>query len=707
MFFLLIGLSAFAQTDEALDSLLRQFHIDEVEVTAKRHEETILPVQRLEGAQLEALSAHSVADAVRYFSGVQIKDYGGVGGLKTVDVRSMGSHHLGVFYDGIEVGNAQNGTVDLGRFSMENVEQISLYNGQKTELLQSAADYASAGTLYIRTRRPKFAPGKNYHVVASMKAGTFGLANPSVQYEQKLTDNIHLSLSGEYLFATGRYTFRIKKYDRLDRLAWDTVGIRQNGDINAQRAEAGVFGYLNQGKWHVKAYCYHSERGIPRAIVKDNWTSEQRQWDLNTFVQGQFQKAFGKRYEMQINAKYAYDYLRFQNADTVLRYFDNSFYQHEAYVSMANKVTLFPWWALGISADYRFNHLRSDLPLFIMPSRHTELLAVSTSFDYKWIRAQLSGLATFVQDRAGRPEYGKAADQFARFTPTAMLGYQPLLSEDWYIRAFYKEIFRMPTFNDLYYTEMGNKELKPEYTRQYDFGSEWIHNFSWGGSRPSDIAGTSGRSGTTPPLSRGTEGVFSLKADAYFNQVTNKIIAVPQGNSQYRWMMLNLGYVEIFGLDLNSGIQLTIPTPPLSRGSRKGSSEGSSGGVSLSLSVNYTYQRAKDMTNPADTLRYGGQISYIPRHSGGVNAGISWCGWGWNYAFIYVGERYHNSANIRANYEQPWYTHDLALSKLWQFKGWRMSATVEVNNLLNQQYDVISNYPMPGTNGKLILKFIL
>lgn len=87
------------------------------------------PVQILSGKELEKLNVYSVADALRYFSGVQIKDYGGIGGLKTVNIRSMGSHHVGVFYDGIELGNAQNGVVDLGRFSLDNMEVISLYNG--------------------------------------------------------------------------------------------------------------------------------------------------------------------------------------------------------------------------------------------------------------------------------------------------------------------------------------------------------------------------------------------------------------------------------------------------------------------------------------------------------------------------------------------------------------------------------------------------
>ena len=120
----LCALSAFAVNEAELDSLYTQFRLEEVEVTARRREEPVIPVQKLSGTRLEGLSTQSVADAARYFSGVQIKDYGGIGGLKTIDVRSMGSNHLGVFYDGIEIGNAQNGAVDLGKFSMDNIEEL-------------------------------------------------------------------------------------------------------------------------------------------------------------------------------------------------------------------------------------------------------------------------------------------------------------------------------------------------------------------------------------------------------------------------------------------------------------------------------------------------------------------------------------------------------------------------------------------------------
>ena len=228
----------------------------------------------------------------------------------------------------------------------------------------------------------------------------------------------------------------------------------------------------------------------------------------------------------------------------------------------------------------------------------------------------------------------------------------------------------MPTFNDLYYTDIGNISLRPEYTTQYDAGVQYEK--SW---------------------ERGVARKVYVKVDGYFNQVQDKIVAIPKGNSQYRWMMMNLGYVEITGVEVNASTTLWIP-----------------GNVFFTLGLAYTYQRAKDLTNPKDNDpyygTYGGQIAYIPRHSGSVTANLHWRTWDFNYSFIYVGERYHNSANIRENYEPSWYTHDFSMSKAFEFKKWGMNVAVEVNNFCNQQYDVIHNYPMPGINGKAIVKFL-
>ncbi|MCD8318355.1 MAG: Plug domain-containing protein [Paraprevotella sp.] len=88
-------------------------NLGEVEVKAQTYKE-VIPAQKLKGEELKKLNSFSVADAIRYFSGLQIKDYGGVAGLKTVNIRSMGTNHMGVYFNGIQLGNAQNGQVDLG-----------------------------------------------------------------------------------------------------------------------------------------------------------------------------------------------------------------------------------------------------------------------------------------------------------------------------------------------------------------------------------------------------------------------------------------------------------------------------------------------------------------------------------------------------------------------------------------------------------------
>ena len=131
-------------------------HVREIVVVSKPAMREVVPSQKLNGELLERLSTHTVADALRYFSGIQLKDYGGVGGIKTVNIRSMGTHHLGISYDGVALGNAQNGQIDLGQFSLDNVEEITLYNGQKSAIFQPASDFGNAGSVYIRTREPEF-----------------------------------------------------------------------------------------------------------------------------------------------------------------------------------------------------------------------------------------------------------------------------------------------------------------------------------------------------------------------------------------------------------------------------------------------------------------------------------------------------------------------------------------------------------------------
>ena len=177
-----LTLSALAQNGDT-DDLDSTLSFRPVFITSKLTFREVIPSQTLSGEQLERLSTHSVADALRYFSGLQLKDYGGVGGIKTVNIRSMGTNHLGIYYDGIELSNAQNGQIDLGQFSLDNVDEVTLYNGQKSAIFQTASDFGNAGSVYIRTRLPHFNSDERQHLKVNLKVGSSDMLRLSGVYE--------------------------------------------------------------------------------------------------------------------------------------------------------------------------------------------------------------------------------------------------------------------------------------------------------------------------------------------------------------------------------------------------------------------------------------------------------------------------------------------------------------------------------------------
>ena len=699
--FALSCLAAFSQNNAAdsiiassPDSLIAHYiNLDEYTITARVKEKDIIIPQTLAGVQLKKMNALSVADAIRYFSGVQIKDYGGVGGIKTVNIRSMGTNHMGVYYNGVQLGNAQNGQIDLGKYSLENIEEIQLYNGQKSDIWQSAREFGAAGSIYLTTRRPRFEAGKAFNVKAQMRAGSFALINPSLLFDIRLSETMSIMANAELVSSDGKYPFRYRRVTPSGEVAYDTTAIRQNGDINAIRVEAALNHYYsNTGFWKLQLYHYNSERGVPGAIVNNVWRNGERLWDRNSFVQATWQDELFNRWSVRANMKYANDYTRYINNDDKLIRVENQYLQQEFCFTMAHKVRIFDWWDVSAAYDVQYN----QLSMFLDAHRWTHWLSAATAINVKnYLRLQASVLGTFVNDEKGiqnqesRPNttqhYPTLPNTTQRFTPALFLSYRPTQLVDLRLNAFYKQSYRYPTFNDLYYTDMGNAYLKPELAKQHSVGLSFTQPFRIAGQKGSE---------------------FRINADYYYNRISDKIIAYPKGQ-QFRWTMLNLGLVKINGLDVNAQLHFVLPKD-----------------FYLTAKAQYTYQTAIDVTDPNDSY-YGDQIPYIPWHSGSAVGMFGWQNdwqqYGLNYSFIYVGERYNQQENIIYNYTQPWYTHDLSVFGEWNIQPTAKRSTgvadlpstakrsispitlrvaLDINNLLSQDYDVIINYPMPKRNYK-------
>ena len=654
---LFLSTSLFAQ-QQRVDTA-RTYFIPEITVSdiyQTREVRSTAPLQIFSKDALKNLNALQVSDAVKHFAGVTVKDYGGIGGLKTISIRSLGAQHTAVGYDGITLTDCQTGQIDLGRFSLDNVDQLSLSNGQSDNIFQPARFFASAGILNIQTLTPRFEDGKHTNISASFKTGSWGLVNPSLLLEQRISRKWTVSANSEWMSSDGHYPYTLYYGNEEGDLS--SREKRKNTDVQTFRAEAGLYGnFSDKEQWRLKAYYFQSSRGLPNATTFYYTHSSQRLWDKNTFIQSQYKKEFNRQWVFQTSAKWNWSYQRYLDPDYKgsTGEIENSYYQQEYYLSGAVLYRLLNNLSFSLSSDGSINTMNANLNDFAHPTRYSWLTAFAGKYVNNWLTLSASALATVIYEQTDK---GGSAGNHRKLSPYVSASFKPFDKEEFRIRIFYKDIFRLPSFNDLYYGETGNNKLKPENARQYNIGLTYSKD-------------------VCPFLP-----YLSATVDAYYNKITDKIIAYPTKNLAV-WSMRNLGSVEIKGIDVTGNVSLQ----PCEK-------------FRINLSGNYTYQRALDVTNsdPAseEGRTYKHQIAYTPRVSGSGQVGIETSWVNLSYSFLFSGKRYAVGQNIAANRLDSYSDHSISASRDFRIKKVTTSLSVEILNIMNKNYEIVKSFPMPG-----------
>ena len=615
-------------------------------------------LQVLKSREISNLPALNVSDVLKTFAGLVIRDYGGVGGMKTVAMRGFGSQHTAVSYDGLAVSDCQTGQIDLSKFSLGNVEQISVNSGTPDDIFLPARLMASASLIRIQTVRPTFRENKPVNLDFHFTGGSFGLWNPSLLIENKIYQNkesgypfVYSSVSASYLQSDGRYPFLIRYGGDGDSTSLEK---RTNSDVRTATVEGNLFTDFNShSRLNVKLYYYWSDRGLPGAVIFYNTHTKERLTDHNAFGQVHYENRFNAKFAYQVNAKFNFAQQRYLNPEylNAAGFLDNLYIQREYYLSNTFLYAPHRVISLSLSNDLIFGNMSANLYDFVYPSRLQVLTMLSAFVSVRHVDIRAGLLHTGVANWAKAGEAGK---NLSRFSPTVGISVKPLLSEAFHLRAFYKNIFRLPTFNDLYYTEVGNRNLRPEDTHQFDVGASYAKSFRKNAVR------------------------LTLTVDGYYNLVKDKIVAIPNKNL-FVWTMLNFGKVEIDGVDANATFQYQIIKD-----------------LSVSLSGSYTYQRAVDKTDRTSKT-YLHQIPYTPLHSGSVSVMLSTTWFEVGYTMVAAGKRYALQQNVAAN-ELPAYTdHSLTLGHDFDIKGKvTLGLKAELLNLANLHYEIIRNYPMQG-----------
>jgi len=624
--------------------------IDEVVVKGFRIPGNVLastPIQTLSHSDMERLGIHDMGDALKRFAGVQVKDYGGVGGMKTVNIRGLGAGHTGVTYDGVQVGDCQSGQVDLSRFTLDNVSLVSLQIGQEDNIYQSAKAYTSAGLINISTLQG--VSDRKPHLTTTLRTGSYGLFSPSLLYHQQFSR-----------LGIGAYT----SYERADGVYWFTLknGIktiherRNNSDIQTWRGELNMsYQVTDKQTLQWKAYGFTSNRGLPGAVIYDNTYSAERLKDKNVFTQMLYENRFSNRIKMKAAAKWNYSWSRYSDIPAS-GYKEDTYRQNETYLTATLWTNPLQGLNLSFAQDYAHNHLSMTLPKDANPTRNSLWTALAANYQIGAFSVNASLLATNIYESV---KQGNASDGFHRLSPAFSMQWRCL--QDFRLRFGYKDIFRTPTLNELYYTGIGNRHLNPEKSRMWNLGTTYSHTFNH-----------------TLQL--------SLTADGYFGNVTDKIIAVPK---MFYWQMMNAGKVRQLGLDVSANIE------------KKWGND-----WSVSATGSYSLMKATDISNPT-AVYYCNQIAYTPRHSGSASVLLHTPWLDFSYNVLFMGERYTLSYNIPDNRMKPFTDHSITLSREFKLNKQQLRVQFDARNLGNKNYEVVRFYPMPGTNWRLSVSWEL
>ena len=651
---LLCLLPAAAMGAEPTDTL----SLGGVEVSARRTTNPVTaatPVQTLDVAGLRKLGVSDMADAVRRFAGAMVKDYGGLGGLKTVSVRNMGATHTAVSYDGVAMTNTSGGQIDIGRLSLDNVATLSLAVGEQTEMLRPARLHASAAVLAVTASRPEFRHGRKTALQASVKAGAWGTVSPWIRIGRRI-GSVTLSLDGDYLRSDGDYPFTIKNATQTLRER------RTNADIESTHAEANIYADTRmEGTLAVKGYFYWSRRGLPGAVTLYNPVSTERLTDRSYFVQGRYRFAPAEKWRVEAQAKFAsgFNLDNEKGPQFAGGVYETRHTQREGYASAAATWTPLRGLTVAAAQDGAIATLTSTQASCPNPTRYTSISALSARWSKGMLRADAGVTLTHISEHV---DEGTRPEPLTRATPSVAVSLRPLGGEDFFVRAMYKRTFRAPTFTDLYYDRVGTRTLRPEDADEWGVGLTW--------SRP-----------LFPAME-----YLTLTADAYYNRVSNKIVAIP---TTYTWSMVNFGSVDIRGLDLTAATGFALPAD-----------------IHVGLTGAMTLQRAIDLTDPK-AKNYRQQLPYTPRLSGNVGLTVvtPWLTVG--YSVMCVGRRYYMAQNIPANEIGAYAEQTLALTRELKLRTCSLTLRAEVTNLGNTSYEVIKFYPMPGRSWRITAQFQL
>ncbi|MCB0477105.1 MAG: TonB-dependent receptor [Crocinitomicaceae bacterium] len=591
-------------------------------------------------------------------SNVTLKDYGGVGGLKTVSVRGFSSNHTGVFIGGLPLQNQQTGSVNLGNLRSENMSGIQFGIGSvnASDMPVRANSYVSSINITPSELREDY---KDLKLRVSGSYGSFNTIEPflgiNTRYGKRKANRIGVNL--RYLYSDSNYPFSFQN-------GGSTVdGKRKNSRVATFLGNIGGIHQLKKGKLSYRTSFYIDSKQLPGAIILYDST-ESRQQLVNQNFSGQLKYFLNEeKWSVLAFGSYRYDYIHYQDPDYLNSTggLDDEYWQSNWFGGFHFGIKPAKRLELLIGMDEALTTLTSNKSTLNHTWRSDLRSMIGINYSVWRIKFQLNGILTYITDQ----NQDKTTFESLKLNPYFSMGIYPIKNSLFHIRFFYKNSLRPPTMNELYYNQI-IKNIQPETAHQLNLGMSYkIINWTW-------------------------FEYFNLGVDFYKNFVRNKIILLPTQNL-FVWSIQNVGKVDVTGMDFNVGFKTKEEKP-----------------IRILWDFKYTLLLAQDVTDP-NSKTYRNQLPYTSKDNFSTTVGFEFLDFGISWGINYGGPRYSLAENIEMNKLPSYLINDLSLYYNFKFKEEKhlLRIKLDVRNILNEQYVLVKSFPMPGINFnvKLVYEF--
>ena len=599
--------------------------------------------------EIEELSPHDLGHLLQRVSGVSMRSYGGLGGMKTISLRGLGGEHTKLLVNDLPNSNVQNGQTDFGLIQIDNIEEVSVHIGESENLAPVSAQVFGS-VISLQTFENTFS-NKKVSANASTTLGSFGQKEAYLAAKKGGESNF-ISVSGKYRQVDGDYPYRIE------------IGNTELRETRRNNSFEEYFINLGTGfKWRrdstnggqnifkLFANVNGSNKLLPGAVILYNDYADEKLETQNFNVGGNY-SFYQERFKLKAFAVY-------QNKH--LRYFDPSYFNLDGFIdnqyntsilkggiNVSYKIKSF---SLTLGTDAENSRLISNRENLGMPERFSNTSMIKVNYTHPAI--DIFG-AIFNQYYADKNKESEHRNEYNKINAQVGVCSGEKISKYFSFFAWFKQSMRPPSFNELYYNQIGNTSLSPEDALQLNIGATFNKTVS--------------------------KTSISMRSNIYNNHINNKILALPTKNL-FVWSISNIGKVHVLGGDFEFSL--------IQKVNKK---------ISVEVSGNFTYQKVTDRTDK-ESPTFNHQLAYTPKITSSGRLAINYKALSFYSSIFYVGDRYSLNQNTPSNLVDAFKLIDCSASYKFKIKGKHTLKTqVGIKNIFDTSYSYIRYFVMPGRN---------